>query len=63
MAQLDAHKVQLDLKPQSVAGLIYVAVEQSRSSQPSRDIRVSLSSSLPDVLADDAWIEKSWPTC
>ena len=58
MAQLDAHKVQLDLKPQSIAGLIYVAVEQSRSSQPSRDFRVSLSSFLPNVLADKAWIEK-----
>jgi len=58
MAQLDANKVQLDLKPQSIAGLIYVAVEQSRSSQPSRDIRVSLSSFLPNVLADKAWIEK-----
>jgi two-component system sensor histidine kinase KdpD len=58
MAQLDANKVQLDLKPQSIAGLIYVAVEQSRSSQPSRDFRVSLSSFLPNVLADKAWIEK-----
>jgi two-component system sensor histidine kinase KdpD len=58
MAQLDANKVQLDLKPQSIAGLIYVAVEQCRSSQPSRDFRVSLSSFLPNVLADKAWIEK-----
>ena len=58
MAQLDANKVQLDLKPQSIAGLIYVAVEQSRSAQPSRDFRVSLSSFLPNVLADKAWIEK-----
>ena len=58
MAQLDANKVQLDLKPQSIAGLIYVAIEQSRSAQPSRDFRVSLSSFLPNVLADKAWIEK-----
>jgi two-component system sensor histidine kinase KdpD len=46
------------MKPQSIAGLIYVAVEQCRSTQPSRDIRVSLSSFLPNVLADKAWIEK-----
>ena len=58
MSQLDARKVQLDLKPQSIAGLIYVAVEQCRSGQPSRDFRVSLSSFLPNVLADKAWIEK-----
>jgi two-component system sensor histidine kinase KdpD len=58
MAQLDARRVQLELKPQSIAGLIYVAVEQCRSGQPSRDFRVSLSSFLPNVLADKAWIEK-----
>jgi two-component system sensor histidine kinase KdpD len=58
MAQLDANKVQLELKPQSIAGLIYVAVEQCRSGEPARDIRVSLSSFLPNVLADKAWIEK-----
>ncbi|MGP8258390.1 MAG: ATP-binding protein [Acidobacteriaceae bacterium] len=58
MSQLDANKVQLDLKPQSIAGLIYVAVEQCRSEHPSRDFRVSLSSFLPNVLVDKAWIEK-----
>jgi two-component system sensor histidine kinase KdpD len=58
MAQLDANKVHLEMKPQSIAGLIYVAIEQSRSAQPARDIRVSLSSFLPNVLADKAWIEK-----
>jgi len=58
MSQLDANKVQLVLKPQSVAGLIYVAVEQCRSEFPTRDFRVSLSSFLPNVLVDKAWIEK-----
>jgi len=58
MSQLDANKVQLELKPQSIAGLIYVAVEQCRSDHPSRDFRVSLSSFLPNVLADKSWIEK-----
>ncbi len=58
MAQLDAHKVQLDLKPQPIAALIYAAVEQCRAGQPERDFRVSLSSFLPNVLADKAWIEK-----
>lgn len=58
MSQLDANKVQLDLKPQSIAGLIYVAVEQCRADFPSRDFRVSLSSFLPNVLADKSWIEK-----
>jgi two-component system sensor histidine kinase KdpD len=58
MSQLDANKVQLELKPQSIAGLIYVAVEQCRADYPTRDFRVSLSSFLPNVLADKAWIEK-----
>ena len=58
MSQLDANKVQLELKPQSIAGLIYVAVEQCRAEYPSRDFRVSLSSFLPNVLADKSWIEK-----
>ena len=58
MSQLDANKVQLELKPQSIAGLIYVAVEQCRADHPSRDFRVSLSSFLPNVLADKSWIEK-----
>ncbi len=58
MSQLDANKVQLELKPQSIAGLIYVAVEQCRTDHPTRDFRVSLSSFLPNVLVDKSWIEK-----
>jgi len=58
MAQLDANKVHLELKPQSVAALVDTAVEQLRLSNPSREIRVSLSRSLPNVIADAAWIEK-----
>jgi len=58
MAQLDAHKVQLEIKPLSVAALIDAAIEQSRTAFPSREFRVTLASNLPRVLADAAWIEK-----
>ncbi len=58
MAQLDANKVQLELKPLSVASLVEDAVAQTRAANPSREIRVSLSQSLPRVIADAAWIEK-----
>jgi two-component system sensor histidine kinase KdpD len=58
MAQLDANKVQLELKPLSVASLVEDAVAQTRAVNPSREIRVSLSQSLPRVIADAAWIEK-----
>ena len=58
MAQLDAHKVHLELKPQPVAALIEAAVEQARIASPAREFRVSLSSTLPNAIADAAWIHK-----
>jgi two-component system sensor histidine kinase KdpD len=58
MAQLDAHKVHLEIKPEPVAALIDDAVTEARAMEPGREIRVSLSSSLPNVLADAAWIQK-----
>ena len=58
MAQLDARKVQLDLKPLRVADLVNAAVDESRLANPAREFRVSLSSSLPLVLADAGWIHK-----
>jgi two-component system sensor histidine kinase KdpD len=58
MAQLDEHKVKLEVRPYPVATLINAAVEQCRAAHPSREIRVSLSSSLPSVLADASWIHK-----
>jgi two-component system sensor histidine kinase KdpD len=58
MAQLDASKVRLELSPQPIAPLIHAAVEECLATHPSRDIRVSLSSTLPNVLADPAWIYK-----
>ena len=58
MAQLDANKVQLELKPLSAAALVNEAVDECRAANPARDIRVSLSQSLPKVIADQAWIEK-----
>lgn len=58
MAQLDAQKVQLERKPQPAAPLVHAAVEQAHAAYPSREIRVSLSSTLPDVFADAAWIQK-----
>jgi two-component system, OmpR family, sensor histidine kinase KdpD len=58
MAQLDANKVQLELRPLSVATLVNEAVAECRISNPTRDIRVSLAQSLPRVIADQAWIEK-----
>jgi len=58
MAQLDAQKVQLEIQPYRVADLINPAVERCRTAFPNREIRVSLSATLPKVLADGAWIEK-----
>jgi two-component system, OmpR family, sensor histidine kinase KdpD len=58
MAQLDANKVQLELKPLSVASLVEDSVAQTRAANPAREIRVSLSRSLPRIVADLAWIEK-----
>ncbi len=58
MAQLDARKVQLDLKPQSVADLVNSAVDESRLANPARDFRVNLPHGLPSVIADAGWIHK-----
>lgn len=58
MAQLDAQKVQLDLRPHRIADLVHPAIAQCRFTCPQRDFRVSLSASLPTVLADAAWIGK-----
>jgi two-component system sensor histidine kinase KdpD len=58
MAQLDANKVHLELRPQSVTALVNAAVEECLADHPTREIRVSLSAALPNVLADAAWIHK-----
>lgn len=58
MAQLDANKVHLELKPQRAADLIDRAVAEARAAYPGREFRVSVSSSLPPALADSGWILK-----
>ena len=58
MAQLDAQKVHLERKALQVADLIQPAITQCRLTCPKREFRVSLSNSLPPVLADPAWIGK-----
>jgi two-component system sensor histidine kinase KdpD len=58
MAQLDAHKVQLEIKPLDAGNLIRTAVEQIRAAWPAREFRVTLASTLPSVLADADWIQK-----
>jgi two-component system, OmpR family, sensor histidine kinase KdpD len=74
MAQLDANKVHLELRPQPIAPIIHEAVQEleaqlqaqlqaqlppdSRAGHPAREVRVSLASNLPNVLADAAWIHK-----
>jgi two-component system sensor histidine kinase KdpD len=58
MAQLDARKVQLDLKPQSIAALVNAAVDEARMANPNREFRVTLSHGLPSVVADAGWIHK-----
>jgi two-component system sensor histidine kinase KdpD len=58
MAQLDARKVQLNLKPQSVADLVNSAVDECRLANPNRDFRVNLPHGLPSVIADAGWIHK-----
>jgi two-component system sensor histidine kinase KdpD len=58
MAQLDEHKVHLEMKPHKVAELVNTAIEHCHAAFPTREIRTALSTSLPDVLADEAWIQK-----
>jgi two-component system sensor histidine kinase KdpD len=58
MAQLDAQKVHLEMKPLVVATLIDEAVAEARSIYPGREFRVSVSSSLPSALADHDWMLK-----
>ena len=58
MAQLDEHKVQLEMKPRRVAALVEAAIENCHTVFPAREIRTALASSLPYVLADEAWIQK-----
>lgn len=58
MAQLDAQKVQLEIRAQPIAPLIHEAVGQCHAANPGRDFRVALAHTLPNVLADAAWIGK-----
>ena len=58
MAQLDANKVQLDLRPQPVRILVNAAVEQLRVLAPKRDFHVEIAASVPPVMVDAAWIQK-----
>lgn len=58
MAQLDANRVHLDRRPHSIAELVEPVVTQCRITCPMREFRVTLSASLPMVLADAAWIGK-----
>ncbi|HEV2618405.1 MAG TPA: ATP-binding protein [Acidobacteriaceae bacterium] len=58
MAQLDDNKVHLQLTPQPVSTLVNESVAQWRATHPARELRIALSSTLPDVLADAEWIEK-----
>jgi two-component system sensor histidine kinase KdpD len=58
MAQLDAHKVHLEVKPQSAEALVHAAVDECREAHPSREFRIAIASNLPRVLADAAWIHK-----
>jgi two-component system sensor histidine kinase KdpD len=58
MAQLDAQKVHLEMKPLNVAALIDEAVAQARTAYPGREFRIAVSSNLPPTLADSAWILK-----
>ena len=46
------------MKPHRVAALVNAAVDDCHAAFPTREIRIALSSSLPEVLADDAWIQK-----
>jgi two-component system sensor histidine kinase KdpD len=58
MAQLDANKVQLDLRPQPVRTLVESAVEQARALAPKREFRMSMADNIPPVMVDAAWIQK-----
>jgi two-component system sensor histidine kinase KdpD len=58
MAQLDANKVQLDLRPQPVRTLVESAVEEARALAPKREFRMSIADNIPPVMVDAAWIQK-----
>jgi two-component system, OmpR family, sensor histidine kinase KdpD len=58
MAQLDANKVQLDVRAHAVLMLVQAAVEHARSLAPKCDFRVSVAANVGQVLADAAWIQK-----
>jgi two-component system sensor histidine kinase KdpD len=58
MAQLDANKVKLELRSQAVAPLVQDAVRECLEQHPEREIRASLSASLPNVMADAEWVHK-----
>ncbi|HEV2647245.1 MAG TPA: ATP-binding protein [Acidobacteriaceae bacterium] len=58
MAQLDDNKVRLELKPLPVATVVNDGVAQWRMTNPARELHLAVSSTLPAVLADAAWIEK-----
>jgi two-component system, OmpR family, sensor histidine kinase KdpD len=58
MAQLDANKVKLEPRAQPIAQLVQDAVRECLEEHPKREIRVSLSASLPKVMADAEWVHK-----
>jgi two-component system sensor histidine kinase KdpD len=58
MAQLDDNKVCLSLHPLPVTTLVDAVVAQWRTTNPTRDLRIAVSPTLPAILADAAWIEK-----
>jgi two-component system sensor histidine kinase KdpD len=58
MAQLDANKVHLEMKPLRAADLIDKAVAEARTAYPGREFRVAVSGNLPPALADPDWILK-----
>jgi len=58
MAQLDANKVQLELRPEPVAALLEAAVEEARAVQPRREFQISAATGMPSVIVDAGWMQK-----
>lgn len=58
MEQLDANKVQLDLRPQPVRTLVQAGVEHERERVPKREFRIAIGANVSAVLVDGAWIQK-----
>jgi two-component system sensor histidine kinase KdpD len=58
MAQLDAHEVKLELRPQSIREVIEAALEEAKQVLEQNPVEVRLPVQLPNAVFDVTWITK-----